>query len=90
MSHIDIYTKDHCPYCRRARALLDGKGVAYHDIEVSTSQALQQQMRERSGRRTVPQIFIGDYHIGGSDELLEAERNGLLDKLLDRYRIAAA
>jgi len=82
MNNIDIYTKSYCPFCTRAKALLDAKGVSYRELEVSTDQALQQQMRTRSGRRTVPQIFIGDHHIGGSDDLIDANNSGLLDKLL--------
>ncbi len=82
MNNIDIYTKTYCPFCKRAKALLDAKGVSYRELEVSTDQALQQQMRERSGRRTVPQVFINNRHIGGSDDLIEANNSGLLDELL--------
>ncbi|MGQ7848323.1 glutaredoxin 3 [Granulosicoccus sp. 3-233] len=82
MNNIDIYTKTYCPFCKRAKALLDAKGVSYRELEVSTDQALQQQMRERSGRRTVPQIFINNHHIGGSDDLIDANNSGLLDELL--------
>jgi len=82
MNDIDIYTKTYCPFCKRAKALLDAKGVSYRELEVSTDQALQQQMRERSGRRTVPQVFINNRHIGGSDDLIEANNSGLLDELL--------
>lgn len=82
MNDIDIYTKTYCPFCKRAKALLDAKGVSYRELEVSTDQALQQQMRDRSGRRTVPQVFINNRHIGGSDDLIEANNSGLLDELL--------
>ena len=83
MTEVTIYTKFYCPYCARAKALLDRKGIAYHEIEVAHDPALQAEMQERSQRRTVPQIFIGDLHIGGSDELSELERRGELDRLLD-------
>jgi glutaredoxin 3 len=82
MAKIEIYTKAYCPFCRRAKALLDTKGVPYQEYEVSTDQALQQQMRERSGRTTVPQVFIDDQHIGGSDDLAAAQNDGSLDHLL--------
>lgn len=82
MNKVEIYTKTYCPYCKRAKALLDSKGVDYKEYEISTSQVLQQQMRDRSSRRTVPQVFINDQHIGGSDDLAVANRSGRLDKLL--------
>ena len=83
MTDVTIYTKFYCPYCARAKALLDSKGVAYHEIEVAHDPALQAEVQERSQRRTVPQIFLGDLHIGGSDDLFELERSGELDRLLD-------
>ena len=84
MNEVTIYTKNYCPYCTRAKALLDRKGVAYTDIDVTFDTALQEEMIERSGRRTVPQVFIGDVHVGGSDDLIDAERSGELDGLLER------
>jgi len=90
MSHIEIYTKSYCPFCKRAKALLNSKGVTYSEYEVSTDENLQQEMRSRSGRRTVPQVFIDGQHIGGSDDLLVAEQSGLLDKLLDSRQAAGA
>ena len=90
MSYIEIYTKSYCPFCKRAKALLDSKGVTYSEYEVSTDENLQQEMRTRSERRTVPQVFIDGQHIGGSDDLLIAEQSGLLDKLLDSRKEAAA
>lgn len=83
MTNIEIYTKRYCPYCHRAKALLDGKRLSYQEYEVSTDQSLQLEMRERSGLSTVPQVFINDQHIGGSDDLADAQKNGLLDKLLN-------
>ena len=82
MNNVTIYSKFYCPYCARAKALLDRKGVAYTEIEIAHDPELQAEMQERSQRRTVPQIFFGDRHIGGSDDLYELERSGELDRLL--------
>jgi len=82
MNNIEIYTKSYCPFCKRAKALLDSKGVTYREMEISSDRALQELMRERSGRTTVPQVFINDRHIGGSDDLMDANGSGLLDELL--------
>lgn len=79
---ITLYTTRYCPYCIRARQLLERKGVAYRDIAVDERPALRREMMQRSGRRTVPQIWIGDRHIGGCDELYQLERAGRLDALL--------
>lgn len=81
-----LYTTHYCPYCIRARDLLNEKGVAYKDIAVDHDPQLRREMMERSGRSTVPQIWIGEHHIGGSDELMLLERQGNLDDLLDRVR----
>jgi glutaredoxin 3 len=83
---IMLYTTHYCPYCIRARDLLNEKGVAYKDIAVDHDPQLRREMMERSGRSTVPQIWIGEQHIGGSDELMLLERQGNLDDLLDRVR----
>lgn len=81
--HITIYTTPTCPFCHRAKALLTSKNVTFEEIDVSRDFALREKMMERAhGRRTVPQIFIGDAHIGGSDDLAELERAGKLDALL--------
>jgi len=79
---VTLYTTRFCPYCIRARRLLDRKGVDYTDIAVDREPARRQEMMERSGQRTVPQIWIGERHIGGCDELHELERDGRLDALL--------
>ncbi|MDZ7783185.1 MAG: glutaredoxin 3 [Halioglobus sp.] len=79
---VTLYTTRFCPYCIRARHLLERKGVDYTDIAVDKEPALRQEMMERSGRRTVPQIWIGERHIGGCDELHHLERDGRLDALL--------
>jgi glutaredoxin 3 len=83
MPDVTIYTTNLCPYCHRAKSLLQMKGVAYTEIDVSYDQAERQRMTMRAGgRRTVPQIFIGQTHIGGSDDLHDLDRQGRLDALL--------
>lgn len=82
MPEIVIYTKPFCPYCERAMALLNRKGAAFTEIVASIDADKRQEMRERSGRTTYPQIFIGEKHIGGSDELQSFEAEGKLDPLL--------
>lgn len=85
MKPIDIYTTLVCPYCVRAKALLGRKGATYQEIRVDLDDDTRAKMMERSGgRRTVPQIFIGDYHVGGCDDLHELEKEGRLDALLAR------
>jgi glutaredoxin 3 len=82
MSKVEIYSTDWCPYCHAAKALLDDKRVAYEEID-ATDPAVRMDMIQRAhGRRTVPQIFIGDCHVGGYDELAALERRGQLDPLL--------
>jgi glutaredoxin 3 len=78
-----MYTKPHCPYCVRARSLLSEKGVTYREIDISGNAPEREEMIRRSGRRTVPQIFIGDHHVGGFDDLSALERSGKLDPLLN-------
>jgi glutaredoxin 3 len=77
-----MYLSEWCPHCQRARGLLARKNVAVKEIDLEDDPALREQMVSRSGRRTVPQIFIGERHIGGSDDLFELERSGELDRLL--------
>lgn len=80
-----MYSSGWCPYCERARALLERKGVTYREIKVDEDPADRQAMLVRSGgRRTVPQIFIGDRHVGGFEELYALDKAGELDKLLGR------
>ena len=80
---VEIYTKAFCGFCHRAKLLLDEKGVDYTEYEISMDRAKQEEMRERKpDARTVPQIFIDDKPIGGSDELASLEREGKLDALL--------
>jgi len=83
MAKVELYTTMFCPYCARARSLLAKKGVDYTDIDVMADTSKFDEMLARSGgRQTVPQIFIGGQHIGGSDELAALEREGKLDALL--------
>lgn len=79
-----MYATAWCPYCTRARDLLARKGVAFEEIDVDSSPGLREQMIARSGRRTVPQIFVGDTHVGGCDDLYALEAAGGLDPLLGR------
>ena len=77
-----IYATSWCPYCSRARQLLEQKGVAIEEIDVDARPEARLEMMSRSGRRTVPQIFIGETHVGGCDDLLDLDARGSLDKLL--------
>ncbi len=82
MPQIVMYATGTCPYCMRARALLEAKGVEWTEIRVDLEPERRIEMTERSGRRTVPQIWIGDRHVGGFDDLYALERAGGLDPLL--------
>lgn len=83
MKTVEIYTTPFCPYCLAAKRLLQKKGVAYTETDVSMDPDLRQKMTARAGgRRTVPQIFIGGAHVGGSDDLHLLEHQGRLDPLL--------
>ncbi|MDO8954367.1 MAG: glutaredoxin 3 [Gammaproteobacteria bacterium] len=82
MAKIEIYSTQVCPYCVRAKMLFDRKGVSYTEIRVDLDAEARQLMEERSGRRSVPQIFIDDQHIGGCDDLYALESEHKLDTLL--------
>ena len=83
MAQVEMYATMWCPYCARARALLEKKGVAYTEISLDEEPRRRAEMIERAhGGRTVPQIFIDGEHIGGSDELVALDRQGLLDRKL--------
>lgn len=83
MPPVEIYTTRYCPYCHAAKALLTRKGVAFMEIDLSKERDRRSEMIERAqGRMTVPQIFIGDLHVGGSDDLHALEDEGRLDALL--------
>ncbi len=80
---IDIYTKFGCGFCHRAKSLLDSKGVDYEEFDITMGGPKRDEMVERApNARTVPQIFIGETHVGGSDELAALERAGKLDGML--------
>ena len=79
---VTLYTTPFCPYCIRAKSLLDAKSVEYTDFDVGADPGLRLEMMERSGRRTVPQIFVNDTHVGGCTDLMELEQRGELDDLL--------
>jgi glutaredoxin 3 len=82
MAEVELYTTMFCPYCARARALLERKGVAYTEIDIIEEPARRDEMIRRAGRTSVPQIFINGEHIGGSDELAALDRAGELDAKL--------
>jgi glutaredoxin 3 len=79
---VTMYTNSWCPYCARARALLSSKGVAVADIDIEANPSRRDEMTNRSGRYTVPQIFIGELHVGGFDDLQTLDAAGDLDPLL--------
>ena len=83
MKPVEIYTTSFCGFCHMAKRLLKSKGIAYAEIDVSRNAAKRMAMTQRAGcKRSVPQIFIGETHVGGCDELYELERAGKLDPLL--------
>jgi glutaredoxin 3 len=83
MAKIEIYTKEWCPYCTRAKRLLEGKGAAFEEYDISMGGPQRAEMVQRAnGRTTVPQVFIDGAHIGGSDDLAALESRGELDRLL--------
>ena len=83
MAKVEIYTKEYCPYCTHAKALLTQKSVSFNEIKIDNDATLRSAMIERSqGAYTVPQIFINDEHIGGCDQLVALESSKQLDTLL--------
>jgi glutaredoxin 3 len=84
MQHTEIYTKDYCPYCHRAKELLNIKGITFVEYDVTRDTGLEEKMRQRTGRHTVPQIFINDRHIGGCDDLFALDEQGGLDLLFQQ------
>ena len=79
---VTLYTSDWCPYCQRAKSLLTAKNVIFSEINVEDDAKFREEMIARSGRRTVPQVFVGDQHVGGCDDLFELDRSGELDRLI--------
>lgn len=82
MNKIIIYTKDICPYCVKAKALLQRKNLQFEEIKITSDQLREEMIKKSFGRMTVPQIFINDRHIGGCDDLYAIESTGELDKIL--------
>jgi glutaredoxin 3 len=83
MAAVTIYTKPFCPYCSRALGLLTKKGVDFTEIEAGMDAAKKREMMDKAGgRATFPQIFIGEKHVGGCDDIMALDRSGELDKLL--------
>lgn len=84
MSKVEIYTTQWCPYCHAAKSLLEEKGVAYKEVDAEDPEIRMAMVQRARGRRTVPQIFIDETHVGGYDEMAALERRGQLDPLLSR------
>jgi len=82
MPEVIVYSSDYCPYCSRAKQLLNSKKVAFEEIVVDGKPQLRSEMIKKAGRTSVPQIWIGSVHVGGCDELYALERAGKLDALL--------
>ena len=84
MAQVTVYSKGWCPYCAAARALLEQKGADFEVIDIGEAPERRDEMLERAnGRRTVPQVFVGDTHVGGYDDLAALDREGRLDALLE-------
>lgn len=90
MAIVTIYTTSICPYCIRAKYLLDSKKVDYTEISVDGNAGLRREMMIKSGQHTVPQIWVGDTHVGGCDELMTLARSGELDGMLSEEDEAAS
>jgi glutaredoxin 3 len=90
MSLVTLYTKSWCPYCSAAKDLLTRKGVGFNEIEITGKPAERDEMVRRSGRSTVPQIFVGETHVGGCDDLYALDQRGELDALLSAALKAGA
>ncbi len=82
MPKVEVFCTPHCPYCVRAKKLLESKNVEYEDIRVDQEPERHDEMIKRSNRTSVPQIFIDDYHVGGCDDLFDLEAEGTLDSRL--------
>ncbi len=83
MTKIVIYTKDICPYCNKAKALLQRKNKTFQEIKITDDKIKDEMIKKANGRITVPQIFINDIHVGGCDDLYALDAEGKLDKLLN-------
>lgn len=82
MPEVVVYATQTCPFCTMARNLLEGKGVEYQLIDVGSDRAMWAELQAKTGRNTVPQVFVGEHHVGGFDDLSAADNSGELDKLL--------
>ena len=82
MAQVVIYTTDYCPFCSRAKALLRSKGVNFEEIDLARDARLREEVQQRTGRRTVPQIFIDGVSVGGFDEIKQLDEDGELDRML--------
>ena len=82
MTRVEIYTKSWCGFSQRAKALLDAKGVDYHEVDVTDDPRREREMITRAGRRTVPQVFLDGAHMGGADDLARLDAAGDLDRIL--------
>ena len=82
MTNVLVYSTQSCPFCLMAFNLLDSKGIEYDVVDVGQKPELWAEMESKSGRQTVPQVFIGDHHVGGFDDLSRAERRGEIESLL--------
>jgi glutaredoxin 3 len=82
MAQVVIYTTDYCPFCARVKALLRSKSVNFEEIDLSRDPRLREEVQQRTGRRTVPQIFIDGVSVGGFDEIRQLDEDGELDRML--------
>ena len=82
MPKVEIYTKSWCPFCGNAKQQLESRGLHFEEIDITTDLLREAEMVNRSGRTSVPQVFVDGHHVGGSDDLLRAGDSGLLDTLL--------
>lgn len=82
MRHVEVFSRDNCPYCDRAKALLKSKGVDYDEIDITYDETMAARMMQRSAQRSVPQIFIGNRPIGGYDALARLNAKGELNQIL--------
>ena len=89
IAKVTIYSKGYCPYCKMAKATLKKLGLSFDELDITNNNRYEQEMRKRSKRRSVPQIFIDEFHIGGNDDLQAALRNGELKKILRKNKAVA-
>ena len=82
MKKVEIYTTNWCPYCHAAKSLLDEKGISYEEVDANDPDVRMAMVQRANGRRTVPQIFVGETHVGGYDDMAALDRRGQLDPLL--------